>query len=76
MMAKKPSLEMVLGTAKPDDSAEMDESSGEYSEDQQAMATELIDAMKAGDATQVLDAIHGIYRSYSMESEEPTGGAY
>lgn len=59
------SLAILLGKpkAKPDDEAS---ESPEYSEEQTVMAEELIDAMKAGDAKGVLDAIHGIYQSYSM----------
>ena len=44
---------------------EEEEMEYEYSDDQLAMAEELMSAMKAGDSEAVLDAIHGIYMSYS-----------
>ena len=44
---------------------EEEEMEYEYSDDQIAMADELMSAMKAGDSEAVLDAIHGIYMSYS-----------
>jgi len=37
----------------------------EYSEEQLAMADDLMGAMQSGDQTAILDAIHGIYMSYS-----------
>ena len=44
---------------------EEEEMEYEYSDDQLAMADELMSAVKAGDSEAVLDAFHGIYMSYS-----------
>ena len=44
---------------------EEEEMEYEYSEEQLAMADDLMGAMQSGDQTAILDAIHGIYMSYS-----------
>lgn len=43
---------------------EEEEEGYSYSDEQMAMAEELVDAMSSGDAESVLEAIHGIMMSY------------
>jgi len=78
---KKPSLAIIIGGAKPKPEAEKglggelhdeegESDTMEYSEDQKTMASELMDAVKAGDTTLFLEAFHGLFRSYEMEPHE------
>jgi len=84
-MKKKPGVALVIGMGpKREGDAglgetmkdEADESEGmEHSEDQLTMAEEMISAMKAGDSKLLLDAVHGLFRSYEMQPHEE-GGEY
>lgn len=74
-MKKKPDIALVLGIGKPkmgmDDEPRDEDKPMEHSEEQKAMAEELVDALKSRDIQGVLDSIHGIYASYmGMDSQE------
>ena len=70
MKGGKDTAMIILGKGKhsDDDMEDMEyedeEEMEEYSDEQYEMADELISAVKKGDSEAVLDAIHGIYKSY------------
>lgn len=70
---KKPSLAIVIGMGKkPKMGAEEEPEDGTeyaYSDDQLAMAKELIAAVKAGEERAVLEALHGLVMSYESSEE-------
>lgn len=63
-MKKKPSVALVLGLGKPrPDEEEEEGSSGTYSEEERAMASELLEAIEDKDIDGIIGAFKGLYES-------------